>query len=141
MGNKLLNDAEKTAVKIAKGRVLFFIEENNPKKMSIRLKVNDEKCGISEKQRVLWWENHGFRKLDFKYVQLPLNAGKNACTYLMLAVKTKKFKIPSEIIKEHLERYFSISVLKGRDAMKNYYFRKEEMALENNKFFKTKLFQ
>jgi len=139
LGSRLLLDAEKTARKIMKGKTMFFIDENNPRKMSIKERKESYRCGTSEKKRILWWENHGFKELDFNYIQLPLGLKEKACKYLMLAVRTRKNNIPSEIVKEHLERYFSLSVLKGQEAENNVYFKKEKRELEK-KFVKTRLF-
>jgi len=137
LGTKLVLDAEKTAEKISKGNVLFFIDVNNPLKMSSRQKIEDKKAGISEKNRILWWGNRGFRKLHFNFILPPLED--KPCRYLMLAAKTNKTKIPSDIIREHLERFFSISVLKGKDAETDFYFKREENELNKNRFILTKI--
>jgi hypothetical protein len=138
LGKRLLILAKKEAMKlISSNRIYFFIDEKVPSKMSKREREEDEEdSGIKERKRIFWWKEHGFKKLSFEYIQPPLNKNKKADTELSLNIKTKKKSIPSEIIIEHLYKFFSISVLKGKAVDKNKYFLEQREKL-NKKLIKT----
>lgn len=131
LGKKLLALAEKESARlIGSKRIYFFIDEKSPFKMSKREREEDEKSsGIKEKERIFWWKEHGFKKLEFRYLQPALNKNKKPDTELNLNIKTNKNKISSEVILEHLYKFFSISILKGKDAEKNKYFSKQKPEL------------
>lgn len=138
LGKKLLVLAEKESVRlIGSKRIYFFIDEKSPSKMSKREREEDEKSsGIKENQRIFWWKEHGFKKLEFRYLQPALNKNKKPDLELTLNIKTNKNKISSAVILEHLHKFFSISILKGKDAEKNKYFSKQKEELRKD-FIKT----
>lgn len=131
LGKKLLSLAEKECIRlIGSKRIYFFIDEKSPSKMSKKEREEDEKSsGIKEKERIFWWKEHGFKKLDFLYLQPALNKNKKPDVELTLNIKTNKKKISSEVILQHLYKFFSISILKGKDSEKNKYFSKQKEEL------------
>jgi GNAT superfamily N-acetyltransferase len=98
--------------------VIYFCEQNNPELMD-KSSYSKDKIGseIDPKERLKWWENRGYHVLDFRYVQPSLEKGKKPCKWLTLNVRSEdRSCIPSEIIIEHLKRFFEISIFKGKDA-------------------------
>jgi len=98
---------------------LVFLEINNPTKMSQEdIHLDSELSGIDQDARLLVWERIGASVIDVDYVQPPLSDdGQAPETRLLLAViaPTPRQQLDSERLRAHLERFFGISVLKGKD--------------------------
>ena len=98
---------------------LVFLEINNPTKMSQEdIQLDSELSGIDQDSRLLVWERIGASVIDVDYVQPPLSDdGQAPETRLLLAViaPTRRQQLDSKILRAHLERFFGISVLKGKD--------------------------
>ncbi|KWT72008.1 hypothetical protein APY04_0291 [Hyphomicrobium sulfonivorans] len=98
---------------------LVFIEQNDPLRIS---RADAEKdtahSGIGQFDRIRIWTALGARIIDFPYVQPPLSAQQSADDSLLLSVYGA---LPPRLdacdFQHHLERFFAISVLKGRDLM------------------------
>ena len=98
---------------------LVFIEQNDPLRISHADAATDTAhSGIGQFDRIRIWTALGARIIDFPYVQPPLSAQQAADDSLLLSVYGA---LPTQLdacdFRHHLERFFAISVLKGRDPM------------------------
>jgi hypothetical protein len=62
------------------------------------------------------FEKEGYHTLDCRYIQPPLSEDQEACTYLDMVVKPGRpgeTSIPASAIREHLERFFTLSFPPG----------------------------
>lgn len=120
VASHLLQLAEEYAVKFAGNQeeVLFFCEQNAPELMTAEEYFHDNlNALIDQCERLKWWDRLGYKRLNFNYVQPPLNPGMSPCVNLSLNVRAgNRSEIPSALVREHLERFFVIAVYKGRDA-------------------------
>ncbi len=100
-------------------RVYVFIEQNDPIRMSREDYLRDtEASGLDQVSRIGIWGGLGAKIVDFPYVQPPLSAKQGADHNLIYAVLgVEGSTLEASILKAHLERFFGISVLKGRDPM------------------------
>lgn len=102
----------------AEARPAWFttIEQNNPGRMTQEQIERDAAAALIDPAvRGQWWSKRGFRKLAFNYVQPPLSAEHDACTYIdfyaQLAGAAKSADaLPAAALLEHLRRFFFISV-------------------------------
>jgi len=136
VGKMLLGLTEEYVSKsIGSDRILYFCEQNAPRFMSIMQYISDNKNAmIDQCDRLKWWEHRGFRQLGFRYIQPPLEEGGEPCTNLTLNVLAPDWsEVPSEIILEHLNRFFEISVLKKGDISKDkHYMQQREYLLAHS---------
>ena len=99
--------------------LLMFIEQNDPLKLSPEEYARDSShAGIDQVDRVRIWQRVGARIINFPYVQPALSDGQLADTALMLSVVgVDGDLLDACLLEKHLERFFGISVLKGRNPM------------------------
>ena len=120
LANHLLRLTEEYALNFSgqRGPVLFFCEQNAPELMTAEEYFMDNlNALIDQCERLKWWDRLGYKRLNFNYIQPPLNPGMEPCLNLTLNVRAGDIKeVPSELVREHLERFFGIAVFKGRDA-------------------------
>jgi hypothetical protein len=108
--------------------ILVFFEANDPTRMSAEQRREDKSnAQIDPYVRYRYWLEFA-KALDFKYVQPPLQPGKNPVTYLDLFCmvlhrqpgdgnsRPTSAGVPATMLLNHLKRFFSISVLKGQTA-------------------------
>lgn len=100
------------------GEVLFFCEQNAPELMTAEEYFSDNlNALIDQCERLKWWDRLGYKRLNFNYVQPPLNPGMEPCVNLTFNVRAAGvLAIPAVLVKAHLERFFLIAVFKGREA-------------------------
>jgi GNAT superfamily N-acetyltransferase len=98
-------------------RSFITCEQNNPLKMTADQVIADARTALIDPyDRTSWWGRRGFRRLDLPYVQPPLSADSEACTYLDYYVRISgstnndASSIPSSVLLEHLRRFFTVSV-------------------------------
>ena len=119
----LLNLIEKYSEQFigGEGQIAYFCEQNAPEMMSAEEYFSDNLCALVDQcDRLIWWDKTGFKRLNFNYIQPPLNPGQNPCTNLTLNVKSGlQLRFPAPVVSFHLERFFAIAVLKGSDPMKD----------------------
>lgn len=98
-------------------RPLIFIEQNDPYRLSEEDYAADTaQAGIDQFTRISVWSSLGARVVDFPYVQPALSHEQEPDPNLVLAVMgCDGASLPAALLKAHLERFFAISVLKGRD--------------------------
>lgn len=116
----------------AQVRMPSFNEQNQPMAMSLQEYFFDTmNAGIDQYDRLKYWNNRGFRRLEHDYVQPPLEAGEDPCLGLSLYAKTdpKAKSIPSSVLSAYLHRYFSSTVLKDNDANNDPYWIAQREAL------------
>ncbi len=96
---------------------IIFIEQNDPLRMTEEEYRRDTgHAGLDQIQRILIWAKLGARIVDFPYVQPPLSAAQSPDATLCYAViGTTGPAIDACLLREHLMRFFAISVLKGGD--------------------------
>lgn len=100
-------------------RVLIFIEQNDPFRMSVEAYTHDTAyTGMDQFDRLRIWAKLGAKVVDFPYVQPALSVDQEAddtLVYSLLGADTEA-SLPADILRHHLERFFHISVLKGEEA-------------------------
>jgi hypothetical protein len=96
---------------------LVFIEQNDPLRMSpAECAADTEYSGIDQFERIRMWTRLGARIVDFPYVQPPLSSAQRADDTLLYSVYGAAGATLSAChLHDHLERFFGISVLKGKD--------------------------
>jgi GNAT superfamily N-acetyltransferase len=95
----------------------IFIEQNDPLAMTEDDYAADTThSGLDQIRRIAIWAKLGARIIDFPYIQPPLSPAQEPDTglcYAILGMPTPA--LDACLLREHLLRYFAISVLKGRD--------------------------
>jgi len=136
IGSELLKEAENYSKSFVDGKVVVFCEDNNPLLMTIKEYFDDNKIvGFDQCDRLIWWANHGYKRIDFDYVQPPLNQRAEICHILSLSVKFSAKEISSEIVLEHLRRFFELSILKEKN-LRNYSYVEEKHGLHEKRKLK-----
>lgn len=94
---------------------LIFVEQNDPFRMTDEAYAEDTaRAGIDQFDRLLAWAKVGARVLDFPYVQPGLSADQPADDTLVYALLDPPAdRLPASVLREHLRRFFAISVAKG----------------------------
>ena len=91
-------------------------EQNDPGLMTpAQLAADRDASGIDAEARLAWWVRRDFRRLDFRYRQPPLNPGQQACEYLNYYIHfvpdgAAPERLPAALLKDHLRRFFFVSV-------------------------------
>ena len=100
---------------------LIFIEQNDPLKMGqSAYDLDTEYSGMDQAGRIEIWGKLGAKIVDFPYVQPPLSANQKPDRTLAFAVLgASGDEMDACLLRSHLERFFGISVLKGRDPMQD----------------------
>jgi GNAT superfamily N-acetyltransferase len=95
----------------------IFIEQNDPLAMTeAEYAADTAHAGLDQFQRIAIWTKLGARIVDFPYIQPPLSPAQQPDTGLCYAVLGMPGPaLDACLLREHLLRYFAISVLKGRD--------------------------
>lgn len=97
--------------------VYVFIEQNDPYRMTPEDYALDTRAtGLDQLARIALWARQGAKIVDFAYVQPALTADQQpdrSLVYAILGATTTS--IHPLLLHGHLERFFAISVLKGRD--------------------------
>ncbi|MEV8441032.1 GNAT family N-acetyltransferase [Actinosynnema sp. NPDC051121] len=103
------------------GPVVTFLELNDPLLLTAQqYDLDSATSGVDQFDRVVIWARIGVRILDFPYVQPPLSPAQQADGTLMLGVLADPgFELSGELLADHLERFFAISVLKNGDLASN----------------------
>ncbi len=96
--------------------VYVYIELNDPLRMPKQDYDTDTQIsGLDQVSRIGIWGSVGAKIIDFPYVQPPLSAKQEADPNLVYAVLgVGEDRLCPSVLKAHLERFFAISVLKGR---------------------------
>lgn len=99
-----------------KGKIAFFCEQNAPELMTSAAYFTDcINARIDQCDRLLWWHRKGYSRLRFNYSQPALSEESEPCTTLTFNVREKSNHIfPVPLLAGHLNRFFTISVLKAR---------------------------
>jgi hypothetical protein len=96
--------------------VLIFLEQNDPVRMGADDYARDTAhTGLDQRQRIAIWAKHGARIVDYPYVQPPLSpeqAADDTLIYTLIGAASPQ--LPACLLRDHLERFFTISVLKGK---------------------------
>jgi hypothetical protein len=98
-------------------QVYVFIEQNDPFRMSPEdYKRDTEYTGLDQIARIRMWAQLGAKIIDFPYVQPPLSSDQQPDENLVYAVLgAREETLDACLLCLHLERFFAISVLKGKD--------------------------
>lgn len=93
----------------------IFIEQNDPLRMSPEKYAADTAhSGIDQVDRMAVWAKVGARIVDFPYIQPPLSPQQQADDSLVYAaVDYPSDAVDAGLLRDHLESFFAISVLKG----------------------------
>lgn len=115
------------------GEVLFFCEQNAPELMTAEEYFHDNlNALIDQCERLKWWDRLGYKRLNFNYVQPPLNPGMAPCAYLTFNVRAAGVpSIPGVLVKAHLEKFFLITVFKCREATGDEDFERQMIWLDH----------
>jgi GNAT superfamily N-acetyltransferase len=101
--------------------IYTFIEQNDPYRMTEQDYALDTRAtDLDQLARIVLWARQGAKIIDFAYVQPALTTEQAADHNLVYAVlgATKSTLHPT-LLRQHLERFFAISVLKGREPEAN----------------------
>ena len=95
----------------------IFIEQNDPLLMSPEdYALDSRRSGTDQVDRLRIWNRLGARLVDFPYLQPALSASHQPDrTLAYAAVQFPGDAIAAAFLHDHLESFFEISVLKGRD--------------------------
>jgi len=117
-----------------KNQIIVFCEQNYPEKMTVyQYWLDNVNSATDQFDRLGWWNKKGFRRLSFDYIQPSLDPNNRPCTYLSLNANVDfEDSLPSELILEHIRRFFAISVLKGIDLENESSYRNIEKQLKLN---------
>jgi hypothetical protein len=101
--------------------VYTFIEQNDPYRMTAQdYALDTQATGLDQLARIALWARQGARIVDFPYIQPALTADQEPdhnLVYAVLGARTPT--LHPILLRQHLERFFAISVLKGRDPAAN----------------------
>ncbi len=99
------------------GSIWMICEQNAPELMTFEEYLKDNMSALVDQcDRLKWWLYLGYKRLNFNYIQPPLSPEMDHCSNMTLNLRTdSKEEVSSEIIAEHLKKFFCIAVLKGRD--------------------------
>lgn len=95
--------------------LLIFMELNDPLRLGpAEYALDTGHSGLDQLQRIRIWASKGARIIDFPYVQPPLAEAQAADHNLLLAVLgADGTGLSACLLRDHLSRFFAISVLKG----------------------------
>lgn len=98
--------------------LLMFMELNDPLCLDpADYAIDTAHSGLDQLQRIRIWAKAGAAIIDLPYVQPPLSETQAADHNLLLAVRgATGTKLSACLLRDHLERFFAISVLKGADS-------------------------
>ena len=101
--------------------IFMFIEQNDPLRMPAADYARDTQLtGLDQLVRIGIWARLGAKIVDFDYVQPALSPAQSADENLVLAVVGAPGDVLSAcLLRQHLLRFFAISVLKGGDPITN----------------------
>jgi GNAT superfamily N-acetyltransferase len=133
IGSYLISEVEKAIAAFAqrhcgldRPRAFMTCEQNNPVRMTRDEILADARAAlIHPYTRMNWWRQRGFRRLDFEYMQPPLSPEHTPCTYLDYYARPSNAtpetisSVPSDVLMEHLRRFFFVSVGKLAFDMNN----------------------
>jgi len=97
----------------------MFIEQNDPLRMPADDYARDtELTGLDQLARIGIWARLGAKIIDFDYVQPALSSAQSPDENLVLAVLgASGGGLSACLLRQHLLRFFAISVLKGGDPL------------------------
>lgn len=97
-------------------RVLVFIEQNDPFAMSEEAYDRDTRfTGLDQFDRLRMWSRLGARIVGFDYRQPALvEGGRPDDTLILSVLGAEDDALDAAVLRDHLRRFFGISVLKGR---------------------------
>ncbi|MBU1334782.1 MAG: hypothetical protein KJ944_16995 [Alphaproteobacteria bacterium] len=98
---------------------LMFVEQNDPFRLTLeQYRLDTEVSGLDQFERLSIWGRAGARIVDHAYVQPPLSKDQEADDTLALSViGASGVSISACVLRDHLERFFAISVLKGAEEL------------------------
>jgi GNAT superfamily N-acetyltransferase len=105
------------AMRTGTPRSWIFIEQNDPYRLTEEEYARDtQTAGVDQFSRLAIWSGLNARLVDFPYVQPPLSAAQEADDTLALAVlgALEDTTLDACVLRAHLERYFAVTVLKGK---------------------------
>jgi hypothetical protein len=99
--------------------VLVFLEQNDPLEMSAEdYALDSSYTGLDQYDRLRIWQAQGARLLRMQYVQPALTPDQEPTSGLLFGVlRPETTKLNTCLLKAHLQAFFTISVLKGRNPM------------------------
>jgi hypothetical protein len=99
--------------------IFMFIEQNDPLRMpAVDYARDTELTGLDQLARIGIWARLGAKIIDFDYVQPALSSAQSADKNLVLAVLGASGDVLSAcLLRQHLLRFFAISVLKGGNPL------------------------
>lgn len=101
----------------AVGQPLVFIEQNDPLRLTpAEYALDTAHSGLDQIDRLAIWSRVGARIVDFPYVQPPLSADQQPDDGLVYAaINPPGGTLDPMLLHDHLESFFRISVLKGKE--------------------------
>lgn len=113
------------------GETLIFIEQNDPLHMSPEDYARDTAfTGLDQLDRMRIWAKQGAKVVDHPYVQPPLTPEAEPDDNLVYGVVSDRSDISACTLRDHLRKFFGISVLKGEGVTKSREAREQLSALD-----------
>jgi GNAT superfamily N-acetyltransferase len=114
---KAIRAFSKTHCGLEQPRFFITCEQNNPARMTRdEILADAHSALIHPYVRMDWWRRRGFKLLDFDYIHPPLSPAHSPCRYLNYyacpsdSMPGTMASIPSDVLIEHLRRFFFVSV-------------------------------
>lgn len=118
-----LVDAVRATIRVElgdRGDPLVFIELNDPLRMSAEDYVRDTRfTGLDQIVRIRIWAKRGARIVDHPYIQPALSDDAEPDDTLIYGVLTDRANLPACSLRDHLRKFFGISVRKGEPLSKD----------------------
>ncbi len=98
-------------------RLLVFNQQNNPYRLSMHEYLEDNLAsGMDQFDRIQYWQNRGFRRLDFDYIELGASDGVPSCRDYTQNVKAPDcISLSAEAVLFHVIRLNAICRKDGQD--------------------------
>lgn len=121
-------------------KIIVFGEQNAPELMTLKDYLEDSRnARLDQCDRLQIFLKWGYNRCNFRYIQPPLAEGEDPCDFLTFIVKQPGTgPVSGEIIYKHLDRFFTVSVLKGVHlADEDEYYMQQKAELQKKGMIET----
>lgn len=116
----------------------IIIEIDDPSKMTEKTKIKKKRLGMDPEERVEFYKKQGYKKMNFHYIQPPINYGDPPIFYYSFAIKPfkKEWKeqIPSLAVSSFMYHYIQMACDHFKYWKSKYWFEMEDKELRKKKY-------